>query len=235
MKNVAIIVARGGSKRIPRKNIRSFLGKPIIFYSIEVATSCRLFEKVIVSTDDSEIAELSKTAGAEVPFFRSPRNSDDYAGTADVIIEVLNELSKLGLSFDNVCCIYPTAPFIRTEHLVDSFQKLIDKNYDTVFPVCQYGFPVLRSLKIEDDGKISMMWPENMDKRSQDLPPVYHDAGQFYWGKTSAILAKRQLYTDNTGAIILDELEVQDIDNLIDWQIAEVKYKLLKNKNELQN
>jgi pseudaminic acid cytidylyltransferase len=226
MKNIAIIPARGGSKRIPRKNIKNFLGKPIIAYSIEAALKSNLFDEVMVSTDDIEIAEIAKSYGAAVPFLRSKQNSDDFAGTADVIIEVLNQLSAIGKKFNNTCCIYPTAPFISTKTLEEAYKLLIEKKFDSVFPVCSFSYPIQRALQI-NDSKTSMVWPENMSKRSQDLLPMFHDAGQFYWIKTDAFLAENKVITENTGSIILNEMQVQDIDTVTDWELAELKYKIL--------
>jgi N-acylneuraminate cytidylyltransferase len=227
--NIAIIPARGGSKRIPRKNIKDFLGKPIIAYSIEAALESNLVKSVLVSTDDEEIAEVAKRYGAEVPFFRSPKNSNDFAGTVEVILEVVKELKARGQAYDNVCCIYATAPFVSVKNLVSGYNLMREKNFDSVFPVCRFSSPIQRALTIENNGHVSMMWPENRTKRSQDLLPAYYDAGQFYWMQTAAVLSQEKIYTDNAGSIILDEMEVQDIDNLIDWQLAELKYKLLKN------
>lgn len=233
MANIAIITARGGSKRIPRKNIKQFLGKPIIAYSIETALASGLFEQVLVSTDDNEIAQVAKAYGATVPFLRSSQTADDYSTTADVLLEVLQMLQDNGKNFTNACCIYPTAPFINAGSLLKAYSLLVEKNYDTVFPVCAFSYPVLRSLVMDDSGKVAMQWPENRNKRSQDLPTCYHDAGQFYWINVNAFLANQQLFTGNTGAIILDELQVQDIDNETDWKIAELKYSLVtKSINE---
>ncbi|MBK8368410.1 MAG: pseudaminic acid cytidylyltransferase [Bacteroidetes bacterium] len=228
MSNIAIITARGGSKRIPRKNIKYFLGKPIIAYSIETAIKSGLFDYILVSTDDDEIAEISKQYGAKVPFMRSKQNSDDFSGTADVILEVLNDLQKTGKQFDNACCIYPTAPFITKENLSDAYQLLMHKKLDSVFPICAFSYPIQRALKI-DDSKTIMVWPENINKRSQDLPATYHDAGQFYWMNVNTFLKKKKLFTNETGSIILNELQVQDIDNETDWKLAEMKYELLQS------
>ncbi|HEV8082826.1 MAG TPA: pseudaminic acid cytidylyltransferase [Chitinophagaceae bacterium] len=227
MKNVAIITARGGSKRIPGKNIKDFLGKPIIAYSIETALTSGLFEDVIVSTDDNEIAAIAKQYGASVPFMRSIKNADDYATTADVIIEVLEQLSLNGKKYSSACCIYPTAPLLNTASLLKGYSLLMTRNYDSVFPVCAFSYPILRSLIFDEAGKVSMKWPENLNKRSQDMPKFFHDAGQFYWFNTSGFSNKKKLYTDNSGSIILNELQVQDIDNEMDWKLAEAKYKLL--------
>lgn len=233
MSSVAIITARGGSKRIPRKNIKPFHGKPIIAYPIEAALQSGLFDLVMVSTDDEEIAAIARQYGAEVPFFRSAANSDDYAGTGAVLVEVLEQLKGIGRSFDYACCLYPTAPFISVYSLTESFRLLQEKNYDSVFPVCAFSFPILRSLKMNDDGRVEMNFPENFAKRSQDLPPAYHDAGQFYWTNVKAFEHDPKLYTANSGAIVLSELEVQDIDNKTDWALAEIKYELLGKQRNL--
>lgn len=226
MGNVAIITARGGSKRIPRKNIKLFRGKPMIAYSIETALNSRLFEMVMVSTDDNEIAEISKQYGAEVPFIRSKQTADDFTGTTDVMIEVINDLQKTVKQFDNACCIYPTAPFITKQTLEESYKLLIDEKFDSVFPVCAFSYPIQRALQI-NDSKTSMVWEENLNKRSQDLPARYHDAGQFYWTNIQEFLKSKKLFTANSGSIILDELQVQDIDNETDWKLAELKHSLL--------
>lgn len=228
MSNVAIITARGGSKRIPRKNIKLFRGKPIIAYSIETALHSGLFDYVMVSTDDDEIADVSKKYGAQIPFIRSRENSNDFAGTADVLIEVLNELKANGKDFENACCIYPTAPFITKKTLEESYKLLIEKKFDSVFPVCPFSYPIQRALEI-NDAKIGMVWPENLNKRSQDLPPRYHDAGQFYWMNIQTFLREKKIFTNNAGSIVLNELQVQDIDNETDWKIAELKYSIYLN------
>jgi N-acylneuraminate cytidylyltransferase len=227
MGNVAVITARGGSKRIPGKNIKLFRGKPIIAYSIETALQSGLFDMVMVSTDNKEIADVAKKYGAEIPFFRSEVNSNDYSVTADVIAEVIHQLHGIEKKFDNVCCIYPTAPFISKESLREAFILLKEKKHHTVFPVCQFSYPILRALKINDDGKVEMLWPENINKRSQDLEPTFHDAGQFYWINITAFLKEPKIFTPNSGAIVLSEIQVQDIDNETDWKIAELKHSLL--------
>ena len=231
MGNVAIITARGGSKRIPRKNIKEFGGKPIIAYSIETALNSNLFEYVMVSTDDDEIAGVAKRYGAHVPFMRSKNNSDDFTGTADVILEVLHDLEKVGKQFDYVCAIYPTAPFITKQLLAEAYEVLINKKMDSVFPVCSFSYPIQRSLEI-NDSKISMVWPENLNKRSQDLEPRYHDAGQFYWMNTEVFLKEKKVFTQNSGSVIVNEMQVQDIDSETDWQLAELKYKLINTKKD---
>lgn len=228
MANLAIITARGGSKRIPRKNIKDFLGKPIIAYSIETALNSGLFDYVMVSTDDDEIAGVAKDYGAEVPFMRSKQTADDFTGTAEVVIEVLNDLQKTGKQFDNACCIYPTAPFISKETLIEAYQLLVHGKFDSVFPVCQFSYPIQRALEI-NNSKTTMVNPENLNKRSQDLQPRYHDAGQFYWMNFNSFVKEKKLFTNNTGSIILNELQVQDIDNETDWKLAEMKYELLQS------
>ena len=231
-KNVAIIPARGGSKRIPRKNIKNFLGKPIIAYSIETALQSGLFDEVMVSTDDKKIAETALKYGAKVPFFRSKKNADDYAVLADVIEEVLTNYQKESKNFDNFCCILPTAPLLTADYLQQAYEKMIKNRFDSVFPVVKYTFPIQRALKLKDD-KVQMIHPEYKNTRSQDLEPAYHDAGMFYWEKTDVFLQKKTLWTDYSSAIILPEILAQDIDTTEDWQLAELKYKLLnENRNK---
>ncbi len=224
-KKIAIIPARGGSKRIPRKNIKSFLGKPILAYSIETALKSGLFDEVMVSTDDRDIAEVAKKYGASVPFFRSEANSDDFATTVDVLLEVIERYEEKGEEFECYCCVYPTAPFVSVEQLKRAEEKLMREKLDAVFAVLPYSFPVQRSMKIED-GKVKMLYPEHMNTRSQDLEPIYHDAGQFYFSKTDVLKKEKKIWTENTGCIVLSELEAQDIDNETDWKLAELKYQL---------
>jgi pseudaminic acid cytidylyltransferase len=228
-KCIAIITARGGSKRIPRKNIKDFLGSPIIKYSIDAALGAGCFEEVMVSTDDNEIAELALKLGAKVPFIRSKENSNDFATTADVITEVLDNYKKLGIEFEYACCIYPTAPFVTARKLRSSYEKLVESGAKTLVPVVSFGFPILRSFKIEE-GLVKMNWPEYMQTRSQDLQPAYHDCGQFYFFNTASFLQTRQLFTDFTIPYEMPESEVQDIDTEEDWKIAEIKYTFLLNK-----
>jgi pseudaminic acid cytidylyltransferase len=228
MGNIAIIPARGGSKRIPRKNIKSFLGKPIISYSIEAALQTKLFEEVMVSTDDEEIAEIAKRYGAKIPFLRSANNSDDFSTTLDVIKEVINIYKASNIQFEYGCCIYPAAPFVTPSLLTQAYTILLKNKFDSVLPVIQYSFSIWRSLKMESN-KVVMWWPENVNKRSQDLPVSYHDAGQFYWFNIEDAMQQESLLNNNTGAIIVNELQVHDIDTLQDWQIAEFKYKYLQS------
>jgi pseudaminic acid cytidylyltransferase len=229
MSNLCIIPARGGSKRIPRKNIRDFLGKPIIAYSIEAALNSGLFEVVMVSTDDEEIAEIARKSGATVPFLRSAKNANDYATTADVILEVLDEYSNMGSSYNHVCCCYPTAPFVSSKRLKEGLEMLQNDHVHSVFPVVEFGYPILRSLRMSDIGQVELNWPEHLNSRSQDLPKAYHDAGQWYWMKTSSLIESGKIMNDNAFGITLDALEVQDIDNEIDWKLAELKYELLQS------
>ncbi|QDW18883.1 pseudaminic acid cytidylyltransferase [Flavobacterium sp. KBS0721] len=228
MSNLCIIPARGGSKRIPRKNIRPFLGKPIIAYSIEAALNSGLFDEVMVSTDDDEIAEIALKYGAKVPFMRTEKNSNDYATTFDVIEEVLIKYKDTNKHYDVVCCIYACAPFVTSNKLSESHKMLETNNYDSVFPVIPFGFPIQRSLKFEED-KIKFFYPEFSLARSQDLEKSYHDAGQFYWMQTNKCLEQKKILTENSGSIIISEMEGQDVDNEVDWKLAELKYELLQS------
>ena len=227
MKALAIITARGGSKRIPRKNIKEFCNKPIIAYSIEAALKSGCFSTVMCSTDDEEIAAIAKQYGAEVPFYRSPETSNDYATTADVLKVVIAEYEKRGITFDYFCCLYPTAPFVSPEKIRYGYDMMIEKNANGAMPVVQFSYPIQRALKI-DDNKISMIQPEHLKSRSQDLMKTYHDAGQYYWYKVDAFRNEQNIMMLNPIAIVTPEDEVQDIDTLEDWKMAEVKYELLK-------
>jgi len=226
MGNLAIIPARGGSKRIPRKNIKDFLGKPIIAYSIEAALNSKLFDEVMVSTDDDEIVEVALKYGARVPFLRSSKNSGDYSTTMDVIKEVINVYKKkMNADFENGCCIYPTAPLLKIDQLKNGYKKLISNDYSTVFSAVEFSYPIWRGLSVSEDNSAKMIWPQHLNDRSQDLQKVYHDAGQWYWFKTKEL--SDSFLSGKTAIIKLDETEVQDIDNLTDWEIAELKYKNL--------
>jgi N-acylneuraminate cytidylyltransferase len=226
MSSVAIIPARGGSKRIPRKNIKNFLGKPIIAYSIEAAIASRVFDEIIVSTDDEEIAEVSKKYGASVPFFRNAETSTDMAMTASVLIEVLDKFEKQEKNFKYVCCLYPCAPFVTPKRLEEGMDLLVKSNVDSVLPVVKFSYPPQRCLVIRDE-KITMLHPENYNIRSQDLEPLYHDAGQFCCVKSSSLKAEEKLFCQNTLPIILKESEAQDIDTEEDWKEAEIKYRII--------
>lgn len=230
--NIAIITARGGSKRIPHKNIRNFCGKPIIEYSIRAALDAQVFETVMVSTDDEKIALIAKNAGAEVPFMRSEKTANDYATTTDVLLEVIEQYDKMGIKFENACCIYPTAPFVSAVKLKNAMAILQKDNRHSVIPVTAFSFPPLRGMTIKDD-KLEYKWPEYAMARSQDLEEIYHDCGQFYAFQVASFIRERKLVTDNTAGIVISELEVQDIDNEVDWELAEMKYRLLKEKGRL--
>lgn len=225
-KMLCAITARGGSKRIPRKNIKEFCGKPIIAYSIQAALQSNLFDEVMVSTDDEEIAEIALSLGASVPFLRSPENSDDFAITKDVLLEVVDCYEKAGRSFDYICCIYPTAPFVTAEKLQEA-SKLVDDNTDTVLSMTRFSFPPQRGL-IEGDDGMQYWMPENANKRSQDLEPLFHDAGQFYFCRISSLKTSPTLLGAVTKGYEVPELEVQDIDNFSDWEIAEVKFERMR-------
>ena len=227
MSNLCVIPARGGSKRIPKKNIKSFLGKPIIAYSIEAAIQSKLFTEIMVSTDCQETAEIALQYGAKVPFLRSKENSNDFATTYDVIKEIIDEYKKDGVNFKNICCIYACAPFVTANNLKHAYQELSNKQVDTIFPIIEYSFPIQRAVKIHNE-KIELFNIDHLNTRSQDLEKSYHDAGQFYWMKSENILNKGRIITDNCSGIIITELEGQDIDNKIDWKLAELKFKLVK-------
>ena len=223
---VAIITARGGSKRIPRKNIKEFVGKPIIQYSLQAAMAADIFEEIMVSTDDDEIAAVAKKAGAIVPFKRSLEAADDFATTAQVLTEVLLSYQKAGKHFKYACCIYPTAPFVTAKKLADAFDLLKNSDADAVLPITKFSFPIWRSFKLNDTGKVAYNWPEYAPKRSQDLPPAFHDCGQFYFFHVATFLQTGKLVTENTIGLEVPESEVQDIDTIEDWKIAEIKYDL---------
>lgn len=227
MKRLAVITARGGSKRIPRKNIRLFLDKPIIAYSIEAALTSKLFDEVMVSTDDEEIAECGKSYGAKVPFMRSERNANDYATTADVILEVINSYNKCNIDFDEICCIYPTAPFVTSCNLIEAQKILAQNGADCVMPVVQFSFPPQRGIIVEG-GMIQPKWPEYIKERSQDLQPMYHDAGQFYFMNKNSFINQKSIIMNHTCPLELSELQVQDIDTLRDWEMAELKYQFMQ-------
>ncbi len=228
MKKIAIITARGGSKRIPHKNIKDFLGKPILAYSIEAAVASNEFDEVMVSTDDEEIAKIAKQYGAKVPFYRSEKTSGDFATTNDVLLEVIEEYEKMGQSFDMGVCIYPTAPFVTADKIKNAIHTLENSDADTLIPVVQFSYPPKRSMVIRD-GKLIFAHPEFIDSRSQDLESEYHDVGQFYCFKIEAYKKNKKLMLGNILPMVIDETEVQDIDNESDWKIAEIKYKAMLN------
>ena len=221
-KRLAMITARGGSKRIPRKNIKEFCGKPILFYSIEAALNAGVFDEVMVSTDDEEIAQLAKQAGATVPFMRSEATANDYASTDEVIMEVLKEYEKQGKTFDSFCCIYPTAPFITSERLKEAME-LLDRA-DSVMPVVAFSYPPQRGLIVNGNGYVERQFPEYATARSQDLEKIYHDCGQFYACRTIPFMEAGTTDVEKLVPLVLSEMEVQDIDTPEDWEIAEIKY-----------
>ena len=222
VKNLAIITARGGSKRIPKKNIKVFMGKPMISYAIEAAKGANIFDEIMVSTDSDEIAKIAKSCGANVPFMRSKKTSDDFATTYDVLDEVINEYKKCEKEFDNICCIYPCVPFLTSDILQQAYFEFINSGFDRLTPVVKYSYPIQRALIIED-GTLKYAEPKYALARSQDLEPRYHDVGMFYFYKNG------KLNSDNIAAYIMDERVVQDIDTLEDWQMAQMKYRIIKN------
>lgn len=227
-KKLAIITARGGSKRIPRKNTKDFCGKPILCYSIEAARQAGVFDEIMVSTEDEEIARIARSAGAEVPFFRSRENAGDYASTDDVITEVLQAYQERGQSFEAFCCLYPTAPFLSGERLRSAMSLL--EETDSVMPVVPFSYPPQRGLLIDEKGYVKRQFPEYATTRSQDLPKIYHDCGQFYACRTKAFLEAGTTDVERLTPLILTEMEVQDIDTPEDWEIAEMKYRMLHHR-----
>lgn len=231
MSCVAIIPARGGSKRIPRKNLKPFDGVPMIVRSIRTALDCGLFDQVVVSTDDEEIADVARAHGAQVPFVRPVELADDFTGTAAVIVHALSQLPI----FDYVCCIYATAPLLQARYLRQGHELLVqhpDKSF--AFSVTGFGFPVQRALTLDEQGALTSLYPEFRNTRSQDLPEAYQDAGQFYWGRTEAWLRGDVLFSPSSLPVILPRHLVQDIDTLEDWKRAEYLYAALKAGGELQ-
>lgn len=234
MSSIAIITARGGSKRIPRKNIKEFCGKPIINYSIEAALESGIFDEVMVSTDDEEIAEISKKAGAKVPFFRSAETASDTATTADVLLEVIDRYEEMGKSFDYACCMYPTAPFVTASKLKDAYDKLIESGAQSIVPMSEFSYPPQRGLFIDDAGLVKMLHPEYATTRSQDLQKWYHECGQFYIFRVDEFKIQKDTTMEKSIPYIIDPVEEQDIDNESDWLLAEMKYKFLKEIGRLK-
>lgn len=228
---VAIIPARGGSKRIPRKNIKDFHGKPMIAWSIETARRSGLFDKIVVSTDDTEIATIAKSYGAEVPFVRPSALADDHTPTVPVIAHGISALADIGVSPDAVCCIYPCAPFLRADDLVAGLALLQESGSNFAYPVAEFPHPVQRALLRAHDGKMQFLSPEYELTRTQDLPTTFHDVGQFYWGRTEAWATQRRMHSEGAG-LVLPYWRVVDIDTLDDWQRAEFLFELLAAKDE---
>jgi len=230
MNALAIILARGGSKRIPRKNIRSFHGRPILAYPIKAALGSGCFEEIMVSTEDPEIAAVARECGAEVPFMRSERTATDFAGSEEVMAEVIRNYRAKGRHFTEVCAIYATAALTTADHIRRGRDVLAaDGGLTAVLPVIRYSFPIQRSIVLRD-GRVAMLHPEHLDTRSQDLEPAYHDAGQWYWLRSERFLPSLELMGPNCGALVLPENEAQDIDQEDDWLLAELKHQLLLAK-----
>ncbi len=225
--NIAVIPARGGSKRIPRKNIRDFCGKPMIAWSIETARQSGLFEHIIVSTDDDEIASVARAYGAEVPFKRPAELADDHAGTTEVIAHATRWLMDQGWVLETVCCLYATAPFVRIEDLRHGLELLQAGTWAFSFTATDYAAPIFRSFRIHPQGGVEMLFPEHFTTRSQDLPPALHDAGELYWGRPDAWLQKLRLFDRHSCPIIIPRWRVQDIDTEEDWKRAEILYSIL--------
>lgn len=231
---IAIIPARGGSKRIPRKNIKFFNGKPMIAWSIEAALKSGCFNQVVVSTDDEEIANVARQFGADVPFIRPLELSNDYAGTTEVIQHAIQTLLAQEAVVDYACCLYATAPFVTTDDIQKGYQLLVDsESIDYAFSVTAYPYPIQRALRMTDEGRIKMCHPENFQKRSQDLEETFHDAGQFYWGTVDAWLNARMVFSEKSMPVVLPHYRVQDIDTMDDWIRAEMMYKVLQEQGLL--
>ena len=227
MSGIAIITARGGSKRIPKKNIKEFCGKPIIAYSIEAALASGAFDEVMVSTDSEEIKAIALQYGASVPFLRSEATSNDFATTADVLEEVINSYHNIGKSFDTFACIYPTAPFVTAQRLKEAAALLNEA--DAVLSVVKFGFPPQRAFVIRE-GNVAFQYPQYERMRSQDLEPIYHDCGQFYMCRVDRFMEHHSLILPKTKPYVMPEEEVQDIDTMSDWEIAEAKFNVLHNR-----
>jgi len=225
--NIAIIPARGGSKRIPQKNIKFFHGKPIIAYSIEAAKQSRCFDRIIVSTDDQEIAGIARSYGAEVPFLRPANIADDHATTMEVIQHAIKYFAEQGYEPALVCCIYATAPFLLPEHLQQALVELHNSAAEYAFSVTSFPFPIQRAIKLTDKGRVEMFYDEYANIRSQDLTEAYHDAGQFYWGKANAFIQGKAIFAPHSKAIVLPRTRAQDIDTLEDWALAEALFSVL--------
>lgn len=223
--NIAIIPARGGSRRIPGKNIKHFAGKPIIAYSIEAAKVSGIFDRIIVSTDSDEIAKVAIAHGAEIPFIRPKELSDDHTPTAPVIAHAIRSVNDRGHFPEFACCIYATAPFVKPEFIKEGYEIIVKHNVTSVFSVTTFPFPIFRSLRITNKGTLAMFWPEHEMTRSQDLPEAYHDAGQFYWLKVNSFLKSGKVYTSDAMPVILPRYLVQDIDTPEDWITAEKMFK----------
>ena len=227
---VAVIPARGGSKRIPRKNIRPFCGKPMLAWSIDAALASGCFDRVVVSTDDEEIAAVARAHGAEVPFLRPPELADDHAGTVPVVAHAVRWCEAQGLPLEAVCCIYATAPFLLADDIRRGLGSFLENGGDYTFSVVRFPSPIQRALRIDQSGKVRMFDPEYFEARSQDLQPAYHDAAQFYWGRADAWREQRQIFNSEATAVILPTYRVQDIDDEEDWIRAELMFRALTHE-----
>ena len=228
---IAVIPARGGSKRIPRKNIKLFSGKPIIAWSIEAAIKAKIFDKIIVSTDDDEIANIAIKYGASVPFLRPEKLADDFTGTNSVVKHVIKFLNSNGKNIDYACCIYATAPFLKASYIRQGYNAIIENKIKFAFSVTTFPFPAQRAIRITKESRIEPIWPEFIQDRSQDLEEAFHDAGQFYWGTAEAFLNEDNMYVNNSYPITLPRFLTQDIDTDEDWLQAELIFKaLIDNK-----
>jgi len=236
MKNVALIPARAGSKRIPGKNIKPFAGQPIIAYSIKTAAASGLFSRIIVSTDSAEIAAVARSYGAQTPFMRPSGLADDFTPTADVVLHALNWLKAHESLPEFFCCIYATAPFLQPEYLKAGFERLRDAaDAATAFSVTSFAYPIFRALELDAYGRLKMIWPEHLETRSNDLPEAHHDAGQFYWGRCRQFLTEKSLFSKNAVPVILPRYLVQDIDTPEDWKTAEYMFNALKSSEPEAN
>jgi pseudaminic acid cytidylyltransferase len=229
VKALAVIPARGGSKRLPGKNIRDFAGKPMLAWSVEAALESGLFDTVMVSTDSEEIAEVARAAGASVPFMRSAASADDHAIILDVMAEVVERYEAAGRRFDRLCCILATAPLVRASRLQFAADLMDREGFDTVFPVVAFGYPIQRALRRDEKGLTGMRHPEHYATRSQDLEPAYHDAAQFYWMTREVCVSRQPIFAGRAGSFVIDEMEAQDIDTLTDWRLAELKMQLARS------
>ena len=230
--NIAVIPARGGSKRIPRKNIKDFCGKPMIVWSIEAAKASGLFDHIIVSTDDAEIAGVARQWGAEVPFLRPAELSSDYAGTTEVIAHATQWALDQGWPMTAVCCICATAPFVQVADLKRGWEALESGDWAYAFTATEYGSPIFRSFRRHPDGGVEMFFPEHFEKRSQDLPMALHDAGQFYWGRPISWIAEKRIFERHSFPLIIPRWRVQDIDSEDDWRRAELLHQVLGKETE---
>lgn len=231
---LAVIPARGGSKRIPRKNIKPFCGKPMIAWSIEAALQSGCFDQVVVSTDDAEIADVARKCGAQVPFIRPAALSDDHTGTTAVVAHAIDWFTAQGQALDQVCCLYATAPFVTAEDLRAGLKVLMESGADYAFSVTSYAFPIQRAIRITSAQRIEMFNPENFNARSQDLEAAYHDAGQFYWGRAKAWIQGKMIFSPTSVPVLLPRHRVQDIDTHEDWLMAEYLFRVLNLKSASQ-